>query len=131
MKTLNEFRAELYDKAKADLKTKRLIVELIAGIPVAIALCSWMFYSRLEILFVLNYSPLFVLVLLWLYLGWNQKTFTKIAQSKIEKRFGELLISTEKELLSFIDDREADIQLAGEEIKLFQHELELLKIIKN
>jgi len=131
MKTIDEFRTELYNKAKSDLKTKRLIVELIAGIPVAVVLCSWMFYSKLEIFFVLNYSPLFALVLLWLYLGWNQKTFTKIAQSKIEKRFGELLISTEKECISFIEDREADIQLAEEDIKLCQHELELLKEIKN
>ena len=131
MKTIVEFRAELYNKAKSDLKTKRLIVELIAGIPVSVALCSWMFYSKLEIFFVLNYSPLFAFVLLWLYLGWNQKTFTKIAQSKIEKRFGELLISTEKECISFIADREADIQLAEEDIKLCQHELELLKEIKS
>ncbi|NCN22454.1 hypothetical protein GW758_04275 [Candidatus Falkowbacteria bacterium] len=130
MKTKAEFSAELYNKAKADLKTKRLIVELIAGIPIAVMLSAWMFYSKLEIFFVLNYFPLFVLIFLWLYLGWNQKTFTKISQSKIEKRVGELLISTEKELTDFIEDREADIELAEEDIWLCKHELELLKEIK-
>jgi len=130
MKTIAEFRTELYNKAKSDLKTKRLIIELVALIPVAVALC-WVLYSKLGIFSPLNYSPLFVLILLWLYLGLDQKTFTKIAQNKIQKRFEELLISTEKELISFIDDREADIQLAEEDIKLCQHELELLKEIKS
>jgi len=121
---------ELYSSVISDLKFKRLMVEFIFGILLAISLSTWMFYSSLNIHLLLNYSPIFLLITTFFVLWLSGKTISSITEKNIQKNLIKLLNDEEKIVEARIENIEKDIVLLNKEIVSAENKKKLLAEIK-
>ena len=125
MKTQKEFYDALYERAKWDAKSTRLLIELFFCIPIAIGLCFLIFYivGRIS---PLMYFPVFVLLIVFFFFGLARESITKVSEKKIMKRFDKIIKEKQKYYPQAIEAAEREIGLAQNRWRDLDHEKYLL-----